>query len=60
MKPSALCRWCDYRGVCPDARADAKALEGPPVDSEAPPPGEAPRAAEGGDPSADPIQLPLL
>ncbi len=59
-KPSALCRWCDYRGVCPDARADAKALEGPPPGLEPPPHGEAPHGADGRNASAEPIQLPLL
>ena len=61
-RASALCRWCEYRGMCPDARADAKALEGPPRDAEPPPPGEPPRPAAPAPAPAPtgPVQLSLL
>jgi putative RecB family exonuclease len=73
-KPGPLCRWCEYRELCPDAKLPEPQPEPPvPADADAPPSsGEsaavAPRAVEkaavpgdDGDPLARaPVQLSLL
>ena len=45
-KPGPLCRWCEYRGMCPEARLP-KPLEEPPPPEDwlAPPPERLPAAA---------------
>lgn len=40
-KPSNLCRWCEYRDICPDARLPAG---GTPTELDPPPPGLDPAA----------------
>lgn len=39
-QPGPLCRWCDYRGICPDVRADARPGASEPLGPEPPVPGE--------------------
>jgi putative RecB family exonuclease len=41
-RPSGLCRWCEYRGLCPDARVPLEARG--PLPEEPPPPGDPPPA----------------
>jgi putative RecB family exonuclease len=67
-RPGPLCRWCDYRTLCPDARADARPASQGPAGPEPPLPGAAPGLAseppreERKEPSGpqEPEQLSLL
>jgi len=60
--PGPLCRWCDYRGICPDVRADARPGAIAPGGPEPPPLGEGlePGTAVEAPPLNTPIQLSLL
>ena len=63
--PSALCRWCDFREICPDAKIDAPRPDEEIPFSDAPPPvwlqgpsGEAP--AESPPPAAPEPERPMV